>query len=88
LISWVPSVAPTELVRLPRTAQWGNKRGVIVMGTLAEESLIFIERTSKRKMKEVERIYIGERIRDLEVGANGELIATSDSGKILFITRR
>ncbi|MGA1610257.1 MAG: PQQ-dependent sugar dehydrogenase [Candidatus Nanopelagicaceae bacterium] len=88
LISWVPSVAPTELVRLPRTAQWGNKRGAIVMGTLAEESLIFIERTSKRKMKEVERIYIGERIRDLEVGANGELIATSDSGKILFITRR
>lgn len=88
LISWVPSVAPTELVRLPRTTQWGNKRGAIVMGTLAEESLIFIERTSKRKMKEIERIYIGERIRDLEVGANGELIATSDSGKILFITRR
>lgn len=88
LISWVPSVAPTELVRLPRVAQWGNKRGAIVMGTLAEESLIFIERNSKKKLKEVERHYIGERIRDLEVGANGELIATTDSGKVLFITRK
>jgi glucose/arabinose dehydrogenase len=88
LISWVPSVAPTELVRLPKVAQWGDMRGAIVMGTLAQESLIFIERTSKRKMKEVERHYIGERIRDLEIGANGEMIATTDSGKILFVTRQ
>ena len=88
LISWVPSVAPTELVRLPRVPQWGDRGGLIVMGTLAEESLLFIERTSKKKMKEVERHFIGERIRDLEIGANGEMVATSDSGKILFISRK
>jgi aldose sugar dehydrogenase len=88
LISWVPSVAPTELVRLPKVAQWGDRGGMIVMGTLAEESLIFINRTSKRKMKEVERHFIGERIRDLEIGANGEMVATTDSGKILFISRQ
>jgi glucose/arabinose dehydrogenase len=58
------------------------------MGTLAEESLLFIERTSKKKMKEVDRHFIGERIRDLEVGANGEMIATTDSGKVLFISRK
>jgi hypothetical protein len=88
LISWVPSVAPTELVRLPKIAAWGDRGGLIVMGTLAEESLIFIERSSKRKMKEVERHFVGERIRDLEIGANGEMVATTDSGKILFISRR
>lgn len=88
LLSWVPSVAPTELVRLPKVAQWGDRGGMIVMGTLAEESLIFINRTSKRKMKEVERHFIGERIRDLEIGANGEMVATTDSGKILFISRQ
>jgi glucose/arabinose dehydrogenase len=58
------------------------------MGTLAEESLLFIERTSKKKMEEVDRHFIGERIRDLEVGANGEMIATTDSGKVLFISRK
>jgi glucose/arabinose dehydrogenase len=58
------------------------------MGTLAEESLLFIERTSRKKMKEVDRHFIGERIRDLEVGANGEMIATTDSGKVLFISRK
>jgi glucose/arabinose dehydrogenase len=39
-------------------------------------------------MKEVDRHFIGERIRDLEVGANGEMIATTDSGKVLFISRK
>ena len=88
LVSWVPSVAPTELVQLPRIAQWGNLRGYIVMGTLAEESLIFLERTSKRKITEKERHFVGERIRDLDIGANGEMVATTDSGKLLFISRR
>jgi aldose sugar dehydrogenase len=87
LVSWVPSVAPTELVRLPRVPAWGDRGGMIVMGTLAEESLVFLERKTKRRITEVERQFIGERIRDLEIGANGEMIATTDSGKILFISR-
>lgn len=87
LVSWVPSVAPTELVRLPKVSAWGDRGGMIVMGTLAEESLIFLERKTKRRITEVERQFIGERIRDLEIGANGEMIATTDSGKILFISR-
>ena len=88
LVSWVPSVAPTELVRLPKTSQWGDLGGSIVMGTLAEESLIFLERRSKRKISEIQRHFLGERIRDLEIGANGEMIATTDSGKLLFISRK
>ena len=88
LLSWVPSVAPTELIRLPKTSRWGDLSGQIVMGTLAEESLIFIERTSRRKMKEVERHFIGERVRDLDIGPNGEMAATTDSGKLLFVSRK
>lgn len=88
LVSWVPSVAPTELVRLPKIPGWGDLSGQIVMGTLAEESLIFLERTSRRKMKEVERIYIGERIRDLDITSDGSMVATTDSGKLLFISRK
>ena len=88
LLSWVPSVAPTELVRLPKIPGWGDLGGQIVMGTLAEESLIFLERTSRRKIKEVERIYIGERFRDLDITSDGSIVATTDSGKLLFISRK
>ncbi len=88
LIAWVPSVAPTELVQLPAGTRWGELKSSIIMGTLAEESLIFLKADSPRKIVEVQREYIGERVRDLEIGANGELIASTDSGKLLFITLR
>ena len=88
LITWVPSVAPTELVQIPSDRQWGDMKDQVVMGTLIEESLIFLELTSKRRIKEVRREYIGERIRDLEIGTDGALVASTDSGKLLFITRK
>jgi glucose/arabinose dehydrogenase len=56
------------------------------MGTLREESLIFIELLDRKKVGKVSKFSIGERIRDVEVGAQGEMIATTDSGKLLFIS--
>jgi glucose/arabinose dehydrogenase len=56
------------------------------MGTLREESLIFIELLDRKKVGKVSTVSIGERIRDLEIGINGEMIATTDSGKLLFIS--
>lgn len=85
LTYWVPSVAPTELVQLPGT-QWGIWSGQIVMGTLREESLIFIELTDSKKVGKISAYSVSERIRDLEIGRNGEMIATTDNGKLLFIT--
>ena len=88
LIAWVPSVAPTELVQLPLGNRWGNLQDSIVMGTLAEESLIFLRLNSTTKITEIQREYLGERVRDLEIGANDEMVASTDSGKLLFITRK
>jgi glucose/arabinose dehydrogenase len=85
LAQWTPSVAPTELVQLPST-QWGEWSGQIVMGTLREESLIFIELLDVKKVGKITTHPVGERIRDLEIGINGEMIATTDSGKLLFIS--
>ena len=82
---WVPSVAPTELVQLS-SVQWGEWSGQIVMGTLREESLIFIELLDVKKVGKITTYPVGERIRDLEIGVNGEMIATTDSGKLLFIS--
>ena len=57
------------------------------MGTLAEQSLIFIELTSNKEVGEVFKYNVGQRIRDLEVLSDGRLVATTDSGALLFISR-
>ena len=85
LTYWVPSVAPTELVRL-NGSQWGPWAGQIVMGTLREESLIFKELLDAKRVGKRTIHPVNERIRDLEIGAQGEMVATTDSGKLLFIS--
>jgi len=77
---WVPSIAPTELVQIPKN--WGNWSNQIAMGTLKEETLVLLRMDSNNKITEEKRIKVKERIRDLDTNAN-EIIATTDSGKIL-----
>ena len=84
LTYWVPSVAPTELVQLPKS--WGLWSSQIVMGTLREESLIFIQLTNRNTVGQISEVNVGERIRDLEISKDGQIIATTDSGKLLAIT--
>ena len=83
---WVPSVAPTELALLPAGATWGKWASQLVMGTLREESLIFIELKDRTTVGAVVKSDVGERIRDLEISPNGQIVATTDSGKLLFIS--
>ena len=95
IYQWTPSVAPTELLLLPTGERWRDYSGWIAMGTLAQQSLIFIEilnlknKTSDAvdiKVGKVLNAFIGERIRDMDLTTNGELVATTDSGKLLFIS--
>ena len=83
---WVPSVAPTELVVLPEVEAWGELSSQIVMGTLREEALIFIELIDRTTVGQVVSADVGERIRDLEISDSGQIIATTDSGKLLIIS--
>ena len=83
---WVPSVAPTELVVLPEVEAWGEWSSQIVMGTLREEALIFIELIDRTTVGQVVSTDVGERIRDLEISDSGQIIATTDSGKLLIIS--
>ncbi len=78
---WVPSIAPTELVQLPNN--WGNYSKQIVMGTLREESLVFMTITPAGVVTGEKRIKVGERIRDLDIDENKHIVATTDSGKIM-----
>ena len=84
---WVPSVAPTELVQLPENSSWAEWSSQLVMATLKEEALIFIQLTSKSTVGEVVKVDVSERVRDLEVLSDGRLVATTDSGKLLLISK-
>ena len=86
LYYWVPSVAPTELIQLPPVLNWGNWSEQLVMGTLANQSLIFIQLLAKQKVGAVVSVEVGQRIRDLEVTSTGSILATTDSGQLLLIT--
>ena len=85
LTYWVPSVAPTELIQLPAASAWGQWSSSIVMGTLREESLIFIQMKNKRVVGQMQTVNVDERIRDMEITKDGSIIATTDSGKLLII---
>ena len=86
LYYWVPSVAPTELIQLPPVLNWGNWSEQLVMGTLANQSLIFIQLLDKQRVGAVVSVDVGQRIRDLEVTSTGSILATTDSGQLLLIT--
>jgi len=85
LYYWVPSVAPTELIQLPTSSNWGGWSEQLVMGTLAEQVLIFIQLLDKQKVGTVVSVDVGQRIRDLEVTSTGSILATTDSGQLLLI---
>ena len=85
LYYWVPSVAPTELIQLPTSSTWSSWSEQLVMGTLANQSLVFIQLLAKQKVGAVVSVDVGQRIRDLEVTSTGSILATTDSGQLLLI---
>lgn len=88
LTYWVPSIAPTGLVELPLSPKWGEWAGQLAMGTLAEKSLVLIALDKNLVVVKSEIIYIGERMRDLDLDSSGKLVVTTDSGKLLCIYPR
>lgn len=80
---WTPSIAPTELIQLPKSG-FGQYSGGIAMGTLREMSIVFMK-FENRKITSSEIVDIGARIRDLEVMPDQRLVATTDDGQLIFI---
>jgi glucose/arabinose dehydrogenase len=82
---WVPSIAPTELVQLPDTG-WGAWGKALVLGTLREEVLVFIALNQKFEVARTSRVDVGQRVRDLDLLSNGDLIMSTDSGNLITAT--
>jgi len=85
LTYWVPSIAPTELVQLPKDG-WGSWSDQLLLGTLKEQAVVFIKLDQKLAVVEQVKVDVGHRIRDLEVLPTGVAVATTDSGQLLLIS--
>ena len=85
LTHWTPSIAPTELVQLPKEG-WGQWSNQLMLGTLARESLVLIKLDRNLAVTDQEFVRVGERIRDLEVLSSTQVVATTDSGKLLIVS--
>ncbi|MGA0902004.1 MAG: PQQ-dependent sugar dehydrogenase [Candidatus Nanopelagicaceae bacterium] len=82
---WTPSIAPTELIQLPENG-FGKFSGGIAMGTLRDMSLVFMI-FENGKITASETVNIGARIRDLDVMPDQRLVAATDDGRLMFISK-
>ncbi len=85
--SWVPSVATSEMVQVPRSwAGWATSvGGDLLMGTLKDQSFWRIRVDRAGRVTERERLHVGHRIRDADVRADRG-VATTDDGTLLLIS--
>jgi glucose/arabinose dehydrogenase len=59
-----------------------------MLGTLARQSLVLIKLGRNLAVTQQQIVSVGERIRDLEVLPSKQVVATTDSGKLLIISLR
>lgn len=83
LFAWVPSIAPTQVIEVNNfDPRWD---GDLLVGTLKGESLYRLRLEAGRVLYS-ERIWIGDRIRDIVQASDGTIILWTDDTKLLFIT--
>lgn len=88
VFSWTPSIAPSQLLIIPDafsviSNQW--RRQDLLLATLKDESIHKLSIDDEGFLLSDERIFIGERIRDMD-WLPGSIVLGTDSGKILFIS--
>ncbi|MGD0107843.1 MAG: PQQ-dependent sugar dehydrogenase [Rhodopila sp.] len=83
LFAWVPSIAPTQVIEVTDfDPRWD---GDLLVGSLKAASLYRLRLEADRVLYS-ERIWIGERIRDLAQTNDGTIILWTDDTQLLFIT--
>jgi hypothetical protein len=87
VLTWTPAVAPSELVLYqPTETLFSEYRGDMLMGTLRGQALHRLSRDASGGFTET-RLPLGERIRDLTVMSQGQIVALTDSSRLLVLTR-
>jgi hypothetical protein len=73
------------MLQHPMRNGFGNYSSGLVMGTLREESLVFMQ-YSNGKISDTEIVNVGARIRDLEILDGKRFIASTDDGRLLIFS--
>jgi len=81
--SWFPSIGPSNVIEVtsPLFSAW---RGDLLVSSLAANSL-FRMRVRENRIVHTEQINLGERIRDILEGHDGELVLWTDSETMIFL---
>jgi len=84
VFSWLPSVAPSSLVRIEgaRFEQW---HGDLLMGTMRDQSLHRLRLGENNRVVYDERIHLGHRIRDIVTLPDHKLALVTDDGFLMII---
>lgn len=83
LFAWVPSIAPAQLTEVNNfNPRWD---GDLLIGTLKASSLYRI-RLEEGRVLYAERIWMGQRIRDIAQTGDGTIVLWTDDTQLLFVT--
>lgn len=83
MFAWVPSIAPTQVIEISNfNSRWD---GDLLVGTLKASS-VYRLRLEEGRVIYSERIWIGERIRDIAQTNDGTIVLWTDDSKLLFVT--
>ena len=59
-----------------------------MLGTLRENALVFMKLDNKFNVTQTKMTDLGQRIRDLEINKAGNLVATTDEGRLFEIKQK
>ncbi|AVG23245.1 aldose dehydrogenase [Pontimonas salivibrio] len=84
--SWSPAIAPTAIIQYPEGATGiANWAGDLLIGSLRGQALIRLALTPESTITE-DRVELGERIRDMVVTPGGQILAVTDSSRLLVVS--
>jgi cytochrome c2 len=83
LFAWLPSIAPTQVIEIAKfNPRWD---GDLLVGALKASSVYRLRLVDGRVLYS-ERIWIGDRIRDIAQTDDGTIVLWTDDSKLLFLT--
>jgi hypothetical protein len=85
IFSWVPSIAPTQVLKVGRSERFKDWNGNYLLATLKDESIHRLIIKGDRLLID-ERIFVGDRIRDLVQLGNNTFVYSTDDGFIHVVS--
>lgn len=87
IFSWTPSIAVSHIIEIPDQSVFSDWwRNSLIAGSLKDSSLHRLALSDTNKVIYDERIFIGMRIRDLDIEKD-RIVLSTDEGNLIFLSR-